>query len=156
MKPQRNIKRIDQTESRTHAWFVTLQRWNQTHNKMFSDALHGGKRKALKAAIAYRDALLAQHSTLEHQLWIRTRIRKNNTSGIPGVCRYERAGRAPTEHRSAYWLACWVNEHGQSRQRKFAVSIHGERQAKALAIAERARQLKRVCGIQAARPSSRR
>jgi hypothetical protein len=25
---------------------------------MFSDALHGGKRKALKAAIAYRDALL--------------------------------------------------------------------------------------------------
>jgi hypothetical protein len=93
---------------------------------------------------------------LEHQLWIRTRLRKNNTSGIPGVCRYERASVASksTERRFAYWLAFWVNEHGQSRQRKFAVSVHGERQAKALAIAERARQLKRVCNIKAARLSS--
>ncbi len=153
MKPQRNIKRVDQTANRTHAWFVTLQRWNQIHTKIFSDALHGGKRKAFKAAIAYRDALLNQYSTLEHQLWVRTRLRKNNTSGIPGVCRYERAGVAAkfNEHRFAYWLASWVNEFGQTRQRKFAVSVHGERQAKALAIAERARQLKRVCDIKAAR-----
>jgi hypothetical protein len=77
----------------------------------------GGKRKALKAAIAYRDALLNQHSTLEHQLWVRTRLRKNNTSGIPGVCRYERASVASksTELRFACWLAGVLGERTRSK-----------------------------------------
>jgi hypothetical protein len=146
-----HISRIDSETNRTHAWFVRLQRCNECMQKLFSDAVYGGKRKALKAAIEYRDAQLDQHSFLEHEIWVRMRLRKNNSSGIVGVARYERPANPQTGHRPAFWLASWVDENGCSRKRKFAVSVYGERQAKCLAVAERDRQLKRVCDIKWAR-----
>lgn len=151
MKPLRNIIRIDHEASRTYAWRVTLQRRNKIVIKPFSDAIYGGKRKALKAAREYRDALLLQHSVFDHQIWVRTRLRKNNTSGIPGVARYEVVANHNTKRRVTFWLASWVNENGASRKRKFYVSRYGEHQAKRLAIAEREQQLKRVCSIKHAR-----
>lgn len=120
--------------------------------KTFSDSVYGGKRKALNAAVEYRDALLLQHSPFEHQIWVRTRLRKNNTSGIVGVARYERSAKASAGRAQGFWLASWVNENGASRKRKFSASLHGESQAKRLAIGERERQLKLVCAIKAGRP----
>ena len=59
MTPPRNIIRVDHSKaSRTHAWRVTLQRHNDIAVRTFSDAIYGGKRKALKAAEACRDELL--------------------------------------------------------------------------------------------------
>ena len=150
MKRLRNITRIDHEASRTYAWRVTLQRHNKIVTKPFSDAIYGGRRKALKAALEYRDALLLQHSAFDHQVWVRTRLRKNNTSGIPGVARYEVVANHNTKRRVAFWLASWVNEDGASRKRKFHVSLYGERQAKRLAITEREKQLMRVCSIKCA------
>jgi hypothetical protein len=151
MNRLRNITRRDQESNRTHAWLVTLQRRNTIVNRMFTDAVYGGKRKALKAAIEYRDAMIQKESPYQHEMWVRTRIRKNNRSGIVGVARYERPANLTTGHRPGFWVASWVDENGASRKRKFAVSIHGERQAKRLAVAERDRQLKRVCEIKAQR-----
>lgn len=152
MKRLRNICRIDHEASHTHAWRVTLQRCNDMILKTFSDAVYGGKRKALNAALEYRDALLLQNSPFQHQVWVRTRLRKNNTSGIPGVARYDKLANPRTGRRDVFWLAHWVTEHGASGKRKFSVLIYGERQAKRLAVAERERQLNRVCAIKAARP----
>ena len=151
MKRHRNISRRDRKANHTHAWLVRLQRCSDIVHRMFSDSVHGGKRKALKAALEYRDTHLLQCSPIEHQIWIRTRLRKNNSSGIPGVGRYERPAKQRTGGRQGYWLASWVNENGASRKRKFAVSLYGERQAKRLAIAERVRQLNLVCAIKAGR-----
>jgi hypothetical protein len=147
MKRRRNIIRIDHEPSRTHAWRVTLQRWNNIIVKTFSDAMHGGKRKALKAAVEYRNELLRQYSPLGHEVWVRTRLRRNNTSGIVGVARYDKIANPNTGRREIFWLAYWANEHGAKRQRKFSIFRYGERQAKHLAIAERERQLNRVCVI---------
>jgi hypothetical protein len=147
MKPPRNIIRINHERSRTHGWRVTLQRKGKIIVKTFSDGIYGGKRKALNAAIDCRGVLLSQYSTLDHQVWVRTRLRRNNTSGIPGVGRYEILANPNTGRRSTFWLASWVNEQGASRKRKFYVSCYGERQAKRLAITERERQLNRVCTI---------
>lgn len=152
MTPPRNIIRIDHEASRTYGWRVTLQRKGKIIVNLFSDGIHGGKRKALKAAIENRNALLSQHSPVEHERWLRTRLRKNNTSGIPGVGRYEVLANPNTGLRSAFWLASWTNENGAGRKRKFYVSRYGERQAKRLAIAERERQLNRVCTIKHAQP----
>ena len=147
MKPPRNIIRINHERSRTYGWRVTLQRKGEIIVKTFSDGVYGGKRKALNAAVHCRSALLSQYSSLDHQLWIRTRLRRNNTSGIPGVGRYELLANPNTGRRSIFWLASWVNEHGASRKHKFYVSYYGERQAKRLAVTERERQLNRVCTI---------
>ncbi|THJ21576.1 MAG: AP2 domain-containing protein [Nitrospira sp. CG24E] len=152
MKPPRNIIRIDHDRSRTYGWRVTLQRKGEIVAKTFSDGVYGGKRKALNVAVDCRSMLLSQHSTLDHQLWVRTRLRRNNTSGIPGVGRYEVLANPNTGRRSTFWLASWVNEHGASRKRKFYVSHYGERQAKRLAVIERKSQLKRVCTIKSAQP----
>lgn len=146
----RNITRIDHEASRTHAWRATLQRWNGITVKTFSDAVHNGKRNALKAALKYRNGLLLQHSPFRHRVWVRTRLRRNNTSGIPGVGRYEVVADPKTGRLQVYWLAFWANEHGVRRERKFYVSTYGERQAKRLAIAERTRQLNRVCAVKRA------
>jgi hypothetical protein len=152
MTPPRNIIRVDHEGSRTHAWRVTLQRWNGITVKTFSDSVHGGKRKSLKAAREYRNALLLQHSPFKHHVWLCTRLRRNNTSGIPGVGRYEVVANSNTGRRQVFWLASWANERGVRHQRKFFISSHGERHAKRLAITERRRQLNRVCAIKCAQP----
>ena len=155
MTRPRNIIRIDHEPSRTYAWRTTLQRWNGITVKTFSDSVHSGKRKALKAALEYRNALLLQHSTFKHHVWVRTRLRKNNTSGIPGVGRYEVVANPRTGRLQVFWLAFWADEHGVRRQRKFYVSSYGERRAKRLAIAERRRQLNRVGAFKCAQTSGR-
>jgi hypothetical protein len=145
MKCPINIRRIDNKTNRTFAWLVCVQRNNHIVTKMFTDTVYGGKRKALQATICYRDQLLAEVSSFEHQLWLRTILRRNNTSGIPGVSRHDKIVNPNTGSRRVFWLASWINEHGATRQRKFSVMLYGELQAKQLAIAERERQLKRVC-----------
>ena len=141
----RNIIRIDHEASRTHAWRVTLQRYNDVVVKYFSDSIYGGRRKALKAAVEYREELLRRYSPYAHAIWVRTRLRRNNTSGIPGIGRYEQLDNPKTGYVRVFWLASWINEQGASRKRKFSVSLYGERHAKRLAVAERERQLNLVC-----------
>jgi hypothetical protein len=150
MNSSRNITRVDHEASRTHAWRVTVQRHNDIAVKTFSDTIYGGKRKALKAAEAYRDELLRRYSPYAHAIWVRTRLRRNNTSGIPGVGRYAQLNNPKTGSVRVFWLASWVNEQGDGRKRKFAVSYYGERQAKRLAVAERERQLNLVCATKSA------
>jgi hypothetical protein len=149
MKPPRNIIRIDNDTNKTHAWRVTLQRKKEVIVETFSDNVYGGKEEALKAAIEYRNVLVSFDEPFDHQIWIRTRVRKNNRSGIPGVGRYETITNPRTGRRTAFWLASWIDEHGASRKRKFSILRYGERKAKRLAIAEREHQLQRVCAIKA-------
>lgn len=57
----RNITRTD--FGRTHGWWVRIYRTDAAGhkgctNQLFSDGVHGGKRKALKAALAWRDEIL--------------------------------------------------------------------------------------------------
>jgi hypothetical protein len=122
-----------------------VQRHNDIAVKTFSDAVYGGKRKALKVAVEYRDELLRRYSPYAHAIRVRTRLRRNNTSGIPGVGRYEERANSKTGYTRVFWLASWFNEQGDSRKRKFMVSHYGERHAKRLAVAERERQLNLVC-----------
>jgi hypothetical protein len=148
--PPRNIGRVDLEDKGDHAWIVTLQRKGAVVVKRFADGVYGGKRKALKAAVEYRDSILARDKPFDHQIWIRTRLRKNNRSGIPGVGRYEVVDNPRTGNVREFWLASWVDERGASRKRKFSITRYGEEEARLLAIAERDYQLRRVCAINAA------
>jgi hypothetical protein len=151
-KPPRNIRRLDHDAKGDHGWIVTLQRKGAVIVKRFSDGIYGGKREALKAAVEYRDSFLARDKPFDHQIWIRTRVRKNNKSGIPGVLRYEMPRSSDAQNPRVYWIATWTNEHGATRQRKFSIDRYGEEEAKLLAIAERDYQLRRVCAKNAAAP----
>jgi hypothetical protein len=147
---RRNIIRTDDAKKRVHAWRVFFRRRNEIMTRCFSDGVYGGKDKALVAATAYLDQLLSCHSVFEHQIWKCNRLRKDNTSGIPGVGRYE-AIDARNGRRNVFWRASWTDEQGVDHGHKYYVSCYGEVQAKRLAIAERERQLFRVCKLKAKR-----
>jgi hypothetical protein len=148
--PPHNIRRVDHDSKGDHGWIVTLQRRGAVIVKRFSDGIYGGKREALKAAVEYRDSFIARDKPFDHQIWIRTRLRKNNKSGIPGVHRYEITDNRNPENVRIYWIAAWTDQYGATRQRKFSVARYGEDEAKLLAIAERDYRLRRVCAINAA------
>ena len=144
MKPRHNILRFDDDSNR-HGWRVTLRRMGKIVVKTFSDSVYGGKQEALRAAIEHLDILLDQVPLFEYRIWFCTRPRKNNTSGIRGVGRYEVVNKTP------FWQARWINEEGDRDERRFHVSRYGEDQAKCLAVAEREYQLARACALRASR-----
>ena len=121
----RQISRIDDDQTRTHAWLVRVQRRNRVHHRYFSDRVYGGKRQALVAATAYRETLLQTLPGLTRQEICRIR-KKNNRSGVSGVSRHEAPGRTPTSPRMAYWLAQWPTGEGRAKRRKFGVKKYGE------------------------------
>ena len=56
LRKLRGVSRIDQDERRTHGWYVRVRlRTGKYASKLFSDKSHGGKAKALDAAMKYRD-----------------------------------------------------------------------------------------------------
>ncbi len=146
MESLHNIRRIDDASRRTHAWLVQVERRGHIKTKLFTDNIFGGKQNALSAALEYRDSLIIAAFPAEHNLWHRTIVRRNNTSGIPGVGLYRK------ENGAEKWVAFWTDENGIRRSRTFAVKTHGKRKAKQLAIAERQRQLGRIFNIKSANP----
>ena len=134
----RNLHRRDDTDSSTHGWLAQVQRRHAIINRMFSDGLYGGRRASLRAAVAWRDALLNALHDEHYALWRRNGKRRNNTSGIVGVGRYAVSG----QPHAAYWLAFWNNGEGTRQSRKFSISKYGEGRARALAIAARRDALK--------------
>jgi hypothetical protein len=137
-----HIQRLNYKNRSVHSWQVKAERNLICKSKNFCDKKYGGREEALKAAIRYRDELLAQIDHFSYQKWIRSIVHTNNTSGIPGVVRLDRMNK---NTRYVCWGAKWVDEFGKRHHRWFSVSRYGEHEAKRLAIAERKRQLERVC-----------
>ena len=147
MKHQQNIRRIDTDANRTHAWLVQIQRSSMVTIKMFSDGIYGGKRKSFVAALNFKTDVLATFSNYEYQLQRRTLVRKNSTSGISGVGRYEVIQNLKTGRKVAFWTAYWDDEFGVRHSSKYYVSYYGERTAKKLAVAKRKVMLQQVCTV---------
>lgn len=149
-RPHRFIRRIDNEVTRTHSWHVAIRSRNNAVTRHFSDSVYGGKRKALNAAIAFRDEMLTKFRDTEYSEWLR-RKRSNNTSGIAGVARYVNVSQSEN-HASEYpyWQAFWRDHEGKRHTRTFSVLRYGERKARQLAILARQTALKELLGVSAA------
>ena len=135
---RRNITRMDYVK--THGWWVRIVRRKQETSKLFSDRVHGGKGKALKAAQAWRDAIkdcLPSHIKHAHaSFWLNPP--SHNTSGRVGVFyteweRYRTNGRYDSW---SGWIAAW-REDKRPKVARFSIANYGYQQAKRLAIAAR-------------------
>ena len=140
MAHHHHVCRIDSDAKRYHCWRVQVRCNNHIVIQSFSDGRYGGKRKALQAALVWRDARLSEIEYERKQRWLRncTALRRNNSSGIVGVGRYisrNIVGDMVVER--AYWHATWQDKDGQRHCRKFSVNKLGEERAKALACAVR-------------------
>ena len=123
------ITRIDHARSHTHSWQVRIQRRHRVVTQHFSDGRYGGRRKALEAATAFRDTIVATHASFTRQAVCSIK-KTNNRSGISGVTRieYYEVNRGRKLLR-LYWLAQWPTQAGRATTRKFSVRVYGERGA---------------------------
>lgn len=140
-----HVYRIDDQASYSHRWMVHVGHRGRVVRRYFSDCVYGGKRKALAAAMACRDATLAAVRSKGYSVWFRTRKRRSNTSGITGVGRYVYRDRSRRRLvLRPFWQAFWDDERGQRRTRKFTVQKYGEARAKKLARRARSEALREL------------
>jgi len=123
IKKLKNISRID--SKNTHGWYVRIYLNGKVFAaKLFSDKICGGKDKALKYAVLYRD-----HNQMVADLQrstTRRKIRKpffinpsrNNSSGIVGVNEVHTTIRGRKVH---YIQATW-SEDGKPKSKKFYIT----------------------------------
>jgi hypothetical protein len=130
----RHISRTEKTPKQAAGWKAGVMRRGKAMHKHFADSKYGGKTKALSAAKAWRDEVVKSNSDVDYVLWRREKRSRPNGSGIVGVGRYEvryEASRHPV------WEASWQDADGKRHSRRFFISVHGERGAKAQAVAAR-------------------
>ena len=133
----KNIKPIDSTK--THGWQVHVRRGGTLKTKLFSDRLHGGKRKALVAAKEHRDMLLKDMAKLAKPLWRIARKPRTNTGHL-GVSITEYANKGGKKREV---VTVTVRESlGKAVNRKFSVDKLGREQAIKKAVAWRSKVLK--------------
>lgn len=119
-------------------WSVNFRRRGQPHYKSFYDLQSGGSKKALSAAIKWRDSQLTKTKVLSkrefHQL-----VRTNNQSGVPGVQFIQ-----PKKQPHGAWQARLKLPGGKEIMRTFAVLKYGYEGAFKLAVEARDELLRLV------------
>lgn len=145
--PIYGVTRVDNETSRTHGWLVTIQRRGTIFRKQFSDGVLGGKVKSLSAAKAWRDEIVAKYPPFSKREHAEIR-KKNNKSGVVGVCRYcasETSQKSAQEQRW-FWVASWVLPDGRAKRVKFSVNKYGEEGAFKMAVKARRGAIKQMQG----------
>jgi len=142
------ISRIDDETHHTHAWRVSLRRRGKMHVKNFPDTKYGGKRKALRLAQRHRDDVVRRYPPLSRREFCNI-VRRNNQSGVVGVCRLASGYRLKNGRMrySWYWEAVWPTTPGKNETLRFSVNKFGEKGAFNRAKAARARGFKNVEGV---------
>lgn len=138
MKSTYGISRIDQPEKSNRGYLVRINSRGKLKQKYFPDRSHGGKMKALAAAKAHRDILVANLPKKKREEIARRRHRVKQ-SGVTGVT--HTIARPKNGNIYEYWQARWFDRDGVQRTAKFSVMLYGDK--KALALAKRALKNKR-------------
>lgn len=133
MADLRNITRLDY--ERAHGWWVRIYRTDGAGDKnclsqMFSDGVHGGKRKALSKARAWRDEMLAL-------------LPAKKESGVRKPPGYGYVKRVEIKRRVGYSLVyrAWVRLEGRrAAQTSYSVGVWGDQGARLRAQRWLARQ----------------
>jgi hypothetical protein len=138
MKREKNITRFDY--GKTHGWWVRFQRSTEAGtkrvvSKMFSDAVHGGKAKARRAAIAWRDKTAATISP--------SRRTQRGRTAYGYVKRVELARRVGVWPVYLAWLRL---PDGRAASTTYSIQKWGAREAKRLSELYLARKLRELRG----------
>lgn len=116
-------------------WRINFRRRRKTYSRGFHDLKYGGSKKALAAALAWRDRTLKRAGVLSFREFHAHR-RSNNTSGVAGV-HFLTSERQP----KGAWQAKIKLADGRKVTKSFGVARFGERSAFKRAIAARADML---------------
>lgn len=120
-------------------WVASLLRRRKRLMKSFAFSMYGDREAALRAAQAWRDNLMREHPMMLKRDKA-SRINSNNTTGYPGVFCIKRPDGSVQS-----WRAQTRVGNGRVICKSFSLQRYGKH-AKAMAIAERQRQLEKMEG----------
>ncbi len=126
---EKGVSRIDNESKNTHGWYVRVCFDRKMHSKFFGDGTHGGKEKAFKKAVKYRDAL---EKELGKPRTDRIVVVSNFKSrlGINGVQRvYKEAQMKNNPLKGLFFEVSWSPEPNQLRKKLFSAEGLGEEAA---------------------------
>ena len=123
---------------RSECFIVSVRRRGRTYTRRFASSKHGSSVAALEAAIAWRNACLAETPVFTLREF-HARVRSNNTSGIPGVTFLR-----PSKQPAGLWQAKISLGGGRRLCRQFSVRKFGPAEAFTRAVAARSEFLAAV------------
>lgn len=129
---QRGITRYDKDVNLANGYMVRVTRDGHTHSRFFSDTRWGGKRKALRAARAGYEEMVAELPEAKTTKGVKT---ARNRSGQVGVHLAESES-SNGELYQAY-CASWPGPRGRRRKISFSFKKYGKRKAYRLACLAR-------------------
>ncbi len=143
----KGISRIDHEEKHTHGWYVRVCYDRKMHSKFFSDASNGGKEKALKKAVKYRNDLEKQlGKPRTDRIVVVSNIR--NTTGVIGVQRTLKPVKTADGPKlaGAVYEVTWSPEPNVLRKTSFSIEKYGEEGAFLKAVELRQKMEKKIYG----------
>ena len=143
----KGISRIDHDGKHTHGWYVRVCFDRKMHSKLFSDASNGGKERALKKAVKYRNELEKQLGKPRTDRIIVV-SNNRNTTGVLGV---QRTLKRPLTGKGdklggAVFEVTWSPESNQLRKTSFSIDKFGEEGAFLKAVDFRQKMEKKTYG----------
>ena len=133
----KGISRIDQPQRKTVGWYVRVTFNGKQHSKFFSDHIHGGKEKALEAAIAHRNQVEMKVGKPRTERLVIAHNSRNRT-GIMGVRRKTKVIKTEDGERvtNNVYEVTWNPEPGRLCRTWVSIDEYGEEAAlrKACAI----------------------
>jgi len=130
------VTRFDIDERNTHGFMVRISRCGTKYQRFFSDSKHGGKRKALAAAVAcYRDWT----ESLPAPLSTRDRLTDRNQTGRVGVYMAVSQDKNGAEYQA--YCATWTDGNKRRRKINFSINRYGKKKAWELACLARQQEI---------------
>jgi len=132
----KSISRVDHEKKHANGWLVRIAFMGERHQKFFSDKPLGGKRAALKAAIAWRDKTekkLGKPRT-ERKVALAT---SRNKSGVVGIRRTTKAMTRDGLKKGPIYEVWWFPKPGMIRKTSVSILKYGQREAFRRAISLR-------------------
>jgi len=124
----KSISRVDHEKKHAYGWLVRVAYQGKMHQKFFSDLAEGGKRKALKAAIAWRNRTekkLGKPRTERKVAMPSSR----NTSGVVGIRETTKAMTRDGRKMGPVYEVWWFPKPGVIRKTSVSIYKYGQQEA---------------------------
>jgi len=134
----KSVSRIDQEEKHTHGWYVRVRFRGSEVSRFFNDKRHGGKRKALAAAVEFRDETERRIGKPRTDRFVvqRDATRKSDVVGVRHVVKFTCTESGETRAHDVYEVT-WSPEPNVVQRTSVSIRKYGKREALRRAIAIR-------------------
>jgi hypothetical protein len=143
----KSISRVDHEKKHSYGWLVRVAYHGEMLQKFFSDLAEGGRRVALKAAIAWRNKTERKIGKPRTERKIATPTTRNR-SGVVGIRRTTKAMTRDGRKKGPVYEVWWYPKPGVLRKTSFSITKFGEQEAFRRAYALRKAGEKEMYGRQ--------